>query len=57
MYLTNHDEKIELPDVVKGINTRWLRIAFEAAQQSLSYDEIEKFQHFIEFIEESRKAA
>ena len=57
LYLTNHDEKIELPDVVKGINTRWLRIAFEAAQQSLSYDEIEKFQHFIEFIEESRKAA
>lgn len=57
LYLTNYDEKIELPDVVKGINTRWLKIAYETAYQNLSDKEIEKFQHFIEFIEESRKAA
>ena len=57
LFFTNQDEKIEVPDVVKGINTHWLRIAFETARQTLSLEEIEILQHFIEFIEESRKAA
>ncbi len=57
LYLSNSDEEIQLPDVIKDINTRWLRIAFESAKKNLSYEEIEKFEHFVEFIEESRRAA
>ncbi len=57
LYLRNSDEEIQLPDVIKDINTRWLRIAFESAKKNLSYEEIEKFEHFVEFIEESRRAA
>jgi hypothetical protein len=57
LYLRNSDEEIQLPDVIKDINTRWLRIALESAKKYLSYEEIEKFEHFVEFIEESRRAA
>lgn len=57
LYLSNYEEEIQLPDVIKDINTRWLRIAFESAKKNLSYEEIEKFEHFVEFIEESRRAA
>ena len=53
----SEDEKDKLPDVVKLLNTRWLRIAFESIQQKLTNDEIEIFNYFIEFIEEQRKAA
>jgi len=57
LYLSNYDEEIQLPDVIKNINTRWLKIAFESARKNISYEEIEKFEHFVEFIEESRRAA
>jgi hypothetical protein len=57
LYLKNYDKEIQLPDVIKEINTRWLRIAFESARQSFSYEEIEIFEHFVEFVEESRRAA
>lgn len=48
-------EKEKLPNIVKLLNTRWLRIAFETIQQKLSSDEIEIFNSFIEFVEEQRK--
>lgn len=50
-------EKEKLPNIVKLLNTRWLRIAFETIQQKLTDDEIELFNYFIEFVEEQRKVA
>ena len=50
------DEEIEkLPDVVKLLNTRWLKIAFETIQQKLTSEEIAVFNHFIDLVEEKRK--
>ncbi len=41
------DEEIEkLPDVVKLLNTRWLKIAFETVQQKLTSEEIDVFNSF-----------
>jgi hypothetical protein len=51
------DEELEkLPDIVKLLNTRWLKIAFETVQQKLSSNEIEVFNHFIDLVEEKRKS-
>lgn len=50
------DEDIEkTPDVIKLLNTRWLKIAFETVQQKLTYEEIEVFNHFIALVDEKRK--
>ncbi|MCB0730991.1 MAG: hypothetical protein KDC88_08160, partial [Ignavibacteriae bacterium] len=53
----SEDEIPKLPDVVKSINTRWLRIAFETIQQKLDEEEIQHFNNLLNFIEEKRKAA
>lgn len=53
----NNSEKLEyLPDAVKLLNIRWLRIAFDTIQQKLSDEETEIFSDFIKLIEEKRKA-
>lgn len=51
-------EEIEKsPDLVKLLNTRWLKIAFDTVQQKLTLEEIEVFHHFIDLVEEKRKSA
>lgn len=57
LLISNKEEDNELPDVVNGINTRWLKIAFESIQKKISSEESQQLIHFIEFIEESRKVA
>ena len=51
------EEEIEkLPDIVKLLNTRWLKIAFETVQQKLNSEEIKVFNHFIDLVDEKRKS-
>ena len=47
----------KIPNPVKLLNTRWLKIAFETAQFKLDQEEIEKFNSFIDQIERQRDAA
>lgn len=57
--ISNHsdDEYKYLEDVVKSLNTRWLRIAFDTIQKNLSHDEKVSMNNLIAFIEEKRTAA
>jgi hypothetical protein len=58
LYFTSSEKELEqFPDVIRLLNTRWLKIAFETIQHSLSIEEVEQFNHFIQFIENKRKAA
>ncbi|MFZ1289995.1 MAG: hypothetical protein WAR79_07885 [Melioribacteraceae bacterium] len=51
------DKQVELPDVVKLLNTRWLKIAFETVLNKLSDEEKNNFNELVSFIEEKRKVA
>lgn len=51
------DKQVELPDVVRLLNTRWLKIAFETVQSKLSEEEKNNFNDLISFIEQKRKVA
>ena len=52
------DDNIEnFPNVVKNLNTRWLRIAFETAQFKLTDEDQNKFKSFIKSIDDQRQAA
>lgn len=53
----NEENKMKLPNVIKLLNTRWLKIAFETAKQKLTDEEINLFNNFITEIEEIREAA
>lgn len=55
LFLNDQDLNEELPDVIKEINIRWLKIAHETVLNKLSEEESQKFHNFIEFIEEGRK--
>jgi len=55
--MSEAEKGVELPDVVKKINTRWLKIAFETVRQKLSIDELKQFYDFLEFVEENRNVA
>ena len=58
IYNNAEENEIEkIPDPIKTLNTRWLKIAFETVQVKLNSEEIEKFNSFIEFIERQRNAA
>lgn len=50
-------DEIELPDVEKSLNTRWLKIAYETIQQKLTTEEQKSFQDLLNYIEEKRSAA
>ena len=47
----------KLPNAIKNLNTRWLRIAFESVRSKFSKEEVEKFNSYIRLIEEQRQAA
>ncbi len=51
------DKQIELPDVVKLLNTRWLKIAYETVFKKLTEEEKNNFNQLIEFIEQKRNVA
>ncbi|MBK8944200.1 MAG: hypothetical protein IPM32_02915 [Ignavibacteriae bacterium] len=51
------DKQVELPDVVKLLNTRWLKIAFETVQNKLTDEEKNNFNELISFIEQKRNVA
>lgn len=51
------NDEVELPDVEKSLNTRWLKIAFETVQQKLSAEEQKQFKDLLNYIEEKRTAA
>lgn len=52
------EDNIEnFPNVVKNLNTRWLRIAFETAQFKLTDENQNKFKSFIKSIDDQRQAA
>lgn len=51
------DKQVELPDVVRLLNTRWLKIAFETIQNKLTEEEKNNFNELISFIEQKRKVA
>jgi len=57
LFANTEDEDESLSTVIKLLNTRWLKIAFETIQQNLSEDEIESIKNLIEFIHDKRKAA
>ena len=51
------DKQIELPDVVKLLNTRWLKIAYETVFKKLTEEEKNNLNQLIEFIEQKRNVA
>ncbi len=50
-------DEIELPDIEKSINTRWLKIAYETVQQKLTAEEQKSVNDLLNYIEEKRTAA
>ncbi len=54
---SSDEERDQLPNAIKLLNVRWLRIAYDTIQQKLSIEEREHFNFFIEFIENKRNAA
>lgn len=58
LYFAIQDENTkEFPDVIKLLNTRWLRITFETTQKNLSEEEKSQFNNFLNIISEKRTAA
>lgn len=51
------DKQIEMPDVVKLLNTRWLKIAYETVYKKLTDEEKNNFNQLIAFIEQKRNVA
>lgn len=57
-YSSNKEENPEkLPNAVKHLNTRWLKIALETVRSKILGKDVEKLNSFIRFIEEQRQAA
>ena len=51
------DDPDKLPNAVKYLNTRWLKIAFESVRSKFSSEEVDKFNSYIKLVEEQRQAA
>jgi len=48
------NDKIDFSNVIKSLNTRWLKIAYETVQQKLSNEEQTSFNDLISFVESKR---
>lgn len=51
------NEELDLPDVSRSLNTRWLSIAYETVQNKLSNEEQKSYNDLLNYIEEKKTAA